>query len=192
MKKRVAIFSGSFNPIHIGHLVLANYVCEADLIDELWFMVTPQNPLKETQELADDLLRLEMVKCAIQGYPKFKLCDLEFKLPRPSYTINTLQELERSYPDYEFSLLIGADNWNKFDQWKDSKLILEHFKLIIYPRMNFEVLPHSLPENVKLIHSPIIEISATELREKIKAGKDYRYFLHPTVHKFIQEHKLYS
>ena len=192
MKKRVAVFSGSFNPIHIGHLALANYVCETNQVDELWFMVTPENPLKSAQILAQDQLRLKMVKIAITGYDKFKLCDLEFSLPRPSYTINTLRELQKSYPEYKFSLLIGADNWNSFHKWKSSEIILRDFDLLIYPRMNHEVNISTLPLNVQLIDSPIIEISATQIREKIKQGKDFRYFLYPSVFEFITKHKLYQ
>lgn len=192
MSKRVAVFSGSFNPIHIGHLALANYVCEADLVDELWFMVTPENPLKQDQLLADDKIRLEMVQLAITGYPKFKLCDLEFKLPRPSYTINTLEALKREYPTYEFSLLIGADNWNSFHKWKDHDRILELVNLLIYPRMDYEVERSSLPSKVKLIDSPIIEISSTLIRQMIEMGKDFRYFLYPSVFEFIQKHRLYQ
>ena len=108
---RVGIFSGSFNPVHIGHLALANYLCEYEGLDEVWFMVTPHNPLKEEKELMDDTFRLELVKLAIESYPKFRASDFEFHLPRPSYTIHTLDELKRTYPHCIFSLIMGADNW---------------------------------------------------------------------------------
>lgn len=191
MTKKVAIFSGSFNPIHIGHLALANYVCEANLVDELWFMVTPQNPLKENKELINESHRLEMVKEAIDGYGKFKACDLEFSLPRPSYTINTLQELKKRYPDTDFSLLIGADNWVYFDMWKNGNEILNEFSLLVYPRMGYNINASKLPLNVKLVDSPILEISATEIRNKIAEGKDYRYFLHHKVFDYIVSNRLY-
>lgn len=191
MTKKVAIFSGSFNPIHIGHLALANYVCEANLVDELWFMVTPQNPLKENKELIDETKRLDMVKKAISGYDKFKACDLEFNLPRPSYTINTLQELKKRYTDIDFSLLIGADNWVYFDMWKNGNEILNEFSLLVYPRMGYNINASKLPLNVKLVDSPILEISATEIRNKIAEGKDYRYFLHHKVFDYIVSNRLY-
>lgn len=192
MTKKVAIFSGSFNPIHIGHLALANYICEAQLVDELWFMVTPQNPLKENKELIDETHRLNMVKKAIDGYEKFKACDLEFSLPRPSYTVNTLQALKNKYQDINFSLLIGADNWANFNQWKNGNDILKHFSLLVYPRMGFDIEVTKLPPNVEQVDSPILEISATEIRDKIAEGKDYRYFLHHKVFDYISEHKLYN
>ena len=191
MRKKVAIFSGSFNPIHIGHLALANYVCEAKLVDELWFMVTPQNPLKENKELINESQRLDMVKKAIAGYDKFKACDLEFTLPRPSYTINTLQELKKRYADIDFSLLIGADNWTSFDQWKNGDDILRAFSLLVYPRMGFNIDSSILPPNVRLVDSPILEISATNIRTKIAEGKDYRYFLHHKVFEYIVSNRLY-
>lgn len=111
---KTGIFGGSFNPIHIGHLALANFLCEYDGLDELWFMVSPQNPFKQNQVLTDDSLRLQMVQAAIAGYARFKACDFEFHLPRPSYTVNTLQKLRETYPDREFVLIIGADNWYWF------------------------------------------------------------------------------
>ncbi len=115
----IGIFSGSFNPVHIGHLALANYLCEYEGLDEVWFMVTPHNPLKEETLLMDDELRLKLVQLAVAGYPKFRASDFEFRLPRPSYTVHTLDSLKQAYPEYTFYLIIGSDNWNLFSQWKE-------------------------------------------------------------------------
>lgn len=184
----IGIFSGSFNPIHIGHLALANYLCEYEGLDELWFMVTPHNPLKEEDELMEDKLRLELVKLAIEGYPKFRASDFEFHLPRPSYTIHTLDELKRAYPEPVFSLIIGADNWTLFSRWYESERLLAENPIIIYPRPGYPVEAASLPENVKLSSSPVFEISSTFIREALKEGKDVRYFLHPAVYERLKKH----
>lgn len=191
MCKKVAIFSGSFNPIHIGHLALANFVVESKVVDELWFMVSPQNPLKETQDLLSDEIRLELVQLAIKGYPKFKASDFEFTLPQPSYTIRTLKALKETYPSYEFHLLIGADNWLIFNQWKDYHHIIANFHLLIYPRLGYDIKKETLPKQLVLVDSPVMEVSSTFIRNSIKQGKDYRYFLHPEVFKYIKEHQLY-
>ena len=126
---RTGIFGGSYNPIHIGHLALANYLCEYGELDELWFMVSPQNPFKaHSSDLWDDNLRLELVRLAVEGYPKLHASDFEFHMPRPSYTVNTLEKLREAYPDREFILIIGADNWLSFPRWKDADIIMKQEK----------------------------------------------------------------
>lgn len=184
-KQKTGIFSGSFNPIHIGHLALANYLCEFEGLDELWFLVSPHNPLKEQADLWPDELRLKLVQLSIEGYPKFRASDFEFHLPRPSYTINTLDELKATYPDREFILIIGSDNWTLFDQWREPERIVSENKLLIYPRPSFDIEKDELPETVRLIHSPMFEISSTFIRQALNAGKDVRYFLHPTTYKWL-------
>lgn len=183
---RVGIFSGSFNPVHIGHLALANYICEYEGLDELWFMVTPHNPLKEEKELMDDTFRLELVKLAIEGYPKFRASDFEFHLPRPSYTIHTLDALKRTYPHCIFSLIIGADNWMLFPRWYESERILAENRIVIYPRPGYPIDAASLPQGVSLSSSPVFEISSTFIRKALDEGKDMRYFLHPAVYERLK------
>lgn len=186
----IGLFCGSFNPIHIGHLALANYLCEYEGLDEVWFMVSPHNPLKEEDILMDDDFRLELVKLAIEGYPKFRASDFEFHLPRPSYTIHTLDCLKRTYPNQDFSLIIGSDNWMLFPRWYESERILAENSVFIYPRLGYPVDVAALPTTVKLASSPVFEISSTFIRKAMEEGKDVRYFLHPVVYKVLLEKKL--
>lgn len=192
MKPRTGIFGGSFNPIHIGHLALANYLCEFGELDEVWFMVSPQNPLKRQEDLLDDESRLKLAFLATKEYEKFRVSEFEFTLPRPSYTVNTLEELRKAYPDREFVLVIGADNWVIFNKWRDYERILAENRILIYPRPGFNIAGEVLPESVKLVHTPLLGISSTFIRESIRQGKDMRYFLHPSVYSQIKENNLYS
>lgn len=187
-KQKTGIFSGSFNPIHIGHLALANYLCEFEGLDELWFMVSPHNPLKEQADLWPNELRLKLVQLSIEGYPKFRASDFEFHLPRPSYTIDTLDKLKATYPDREFFLIIGSDNWMLFDQWREPERIVSENKLLIYPRPGFDIKKDELPDTVRLVHSPTFEISSTFIRQALNEGKDIRYFLHPEAYNLLISH----
>ena len=146
----------------------------------------------ENEVLLDDSLRLQMVEAATAGYPKFKACDFEFHLPRPSYTVDTLRRLREAYPQREFVLIIGADNWTSFDRWKCPEEILSHHPILIYPRSGHPVVTETLPSGVRLINTPLMEISSTFIREAIGQGKDIRFFLHPEVYRFIREHRLYQ
>ena len=185
-KPKIGIFSGSFNPIHIGHLALANYLCEYAGLDEIWFIVSPQNPLKTQDELWSDELRLQLVGLSISDYPRFQVSDFECHLPRPSYSVHTLEKLREAYPEREFHFIIGSDNWARFDRWYQSERIIKENQIIIYPRPGFPVNEEELPETVRLVHSPVFEISSTFIREALDAGKDVRYFLHPKVWEAIK------
>lgn len=178
--KKVGIYSGSFNPIHIGHLALANYLREYESFDEIWFVVSPNNPWKEGEELLPDDFRLQLVEKSIAGYDYFKASDVEFHLPKPSYTVFTLEMLRKKYPDIKFCLIIGADNWVKFDHWKDSSQIIAHHDIYVYPRKGFAISEsQELAENIHIVHSPILEISSTFIRQAMKEGHDIRFFVHP-------------
>jgi len=167
---RIAIFSGSFNPIHNGHLAIAREVLLQGAADELWFLVSPQNPLKKEVDLLPETDRLKMVKIAIDNEPCMKASDFEFLLPRPTYTIHTLESLRTNYPEHAFKLLIGSDNLAIFDQWFEYQKIIDQFGLIVYPRPGFDI--ETLPkfQNTTFISAPLIDLSATAIREKLKKG----------------------
>ncbi len=186
---KTGVFSGSFNPIHIGHLALANYLCEYENLDEIWFMVTPQNPFKQQVDLWDESLRLKLVTLAIKDYPRFKASDFEFHLPRPSYSVHTLEKLRLAFPDRKFHLIIGSDNWLTFEHWYRPEQIIKENAIIVYPRPGYPIPEKTNTHtNVRFVHSPILEISSTFIRKALEEGKDIRYFLHPAVWDFLQKH----
>ncbi|GAB6119190.1 nicotinate (nicotinamide) nucleotide adenylyltransferase [Dysgonomonas termitidis] len=189
----IGIFSGSFNPIHIGHLILANYIVEFTEIEEVWFLVSPQNPLKSENELSDEHIRLEMTELALAKYTKLKASDFEFSMPTPSYTVNTLDALRNEYPGYNFTLIIGADNWNVFESWREYDKILENYKIRVYPRLGHRItIPTKLRDKVEALDSPIIEISSTFIRDSIAEGKDVRAFLPDDIYDYILNKGLYK
>ena len=190
---RVGLFGGSFNPIHNAHIALASTICEQARLDEVWFMVSPQNPLKQAQDLLDENERYEMVKLALESQAKvLKASNYEFHLERPSYTWKTLRALKLDFPQHEFSLIIGGDNWVRFPRWAHNEEILANHHIYIYPREDSEIDEATLPENVHLIHTPKINITSTMLREMVRNGKDISAFVPNAVAKAIADKRYYA
>lgn len=190
-KEKIGLYFGSFNPIHNGHLTLADYILKNTELEKIWFVVSPQNPLKSLSSLLDNKTRLDLVKLAIEGNDNFIASDVEFSLSYPSYTINTLNYLSQTYPEKEFALIIGQDNLVNFHKWKDNQKILDQYHIFVYPRENCEYSPLQDNNHIHLIDSPLINISATYIREKIKNNKDIRYLLPEKVRKEIETQGLY-
>ncbi len=192
--KSIGLFFGSFNPIHLGHTQLAEYIFEYSGVDEIWYIVSPRNPLKEQSELIDEHLRFRLIEMATEGKDYLKVSDIEFNMPKPSYTINTLQALSEKYPEDNFILLIGSDNMQIFDQWKDYQTILNEYSILVYPRKDFDYEPFEeiYPDMQILEEAPFFEISSTDIRELIKNNQDASQWLHPDVYQFIKENSLYK
>ncbi|OBW40547.1 Nicotinate-nucleotide adenylyltransferase [Chryseobacterium sp. MOF25P] len=193
--KKIGLFFGSFNPIHIGHLILANYILENSDMNELWFVVSPQNPFKEKKSLLKDHNRLDMVELAIKNYPDMRASNVEFSLPTPSYTIDTLTYLKEKHPDYSFSLIMGEDNLGSLHKWKNSDLLIKNHHIIVYPRVfegdkkDSKYINH---ENISLVKAPVIELSATEIRNMIQQGKNVRPMLPPEVFEYLDGSSFYK
>lgn len=168
---KVGIYGGSFNPIHNGHIALAEAFLRQAELDEVWFMVSPQNPLKANARLLDDKIRFKMVQKVLRHKRNLIACDYEFHLPKPSYTWDTLQRLSNDFPQHQFTLLIGSDNWTAFDRWYHHEDILQNYKIVIYPRLGDEIDKNELPNSVSLLNAEFINISSTEIRERIVNGK---------------------
>ena len=191
---RIGIFGGSFDPIHIGHAIIAQHIISCGAVDRLWFMVSPVNPLKvgKMRQVADtDRLRMvEMVSHPMDGV---ETSAFEFTMPRPSYTIDTLNALQAKFPDDDFYLVIGGDNWEVFSKWRNSDEILARYHLLVYPRLGYQVnIPDELKERVILVDAPIIELSSTEIRERLAKGQSVRYYVPDEVLGYIERHDLYS
>ena len=183
--KKVGIFGGSFNPIHTGHIALAKSLCEKAGLDEVWFMVSPMNPFKKTAtDLLDDHLRLEMVEKALEKEPQLKACDYEFRLPKPSYTWHTLQAISQEFTDIEFTLLIGGDNWAAFDKWYHHEDILAHYPIVVYPRQGSSV--GEVPGGVTIVATPLLNISSTEIRQRIKEGKSIKGMVPESIEELVK------
>ncbi|MBK6523774.1 MAG: nicotinate-nucleotide adenylyltransferase [Bacteroidia bacterium] len=189
---RVGLFFGSFNPVHVGHLVIANYMASFTELDEVWFVVSPQNPLKEKSTLLNENDRLHLVKLALDLHPKIKASDIEFKLAQPSYTINTLAHLNEKFPQHEFCLIMGSDNLSGFKKWKNYEEILRRFKIFVYPRPEKTETEFDKHPSVTFVNAPLMEISSTFIRKAIREKKDARFYLHHKVWEYIDEMNYYK
>lgn len=173
----IGLFGGSFNPIHNGHVSLAKALLREAALDEVWFMVSPQNPLKTDQRLLDDGKRLQLVRAALEGEPHLVACDFEFGLSKPSYTWNTLEALKQQFPDHRFTLLIGGDNWADFRKWYRYEDILRNYAIVVYPRSGADtVIGDDIPEttDIRIVNTPLLDISSTMIRERLKRGESIR------------------
>ena len=186
----IGLFFGSFNPIHVGHMVLANYMASFTDLEQVWFVVSPHNPLKEKSSLLDQNQRLHMVNLAIGDNDKLKSSNIEFGLSQPSYTINTLAHLKEKYPKHQFSLIMGEDNLESFTKWKNYQEILKNHKLYVYPRPNSEEL--KTHPNVIITEAPLMEISSTMIRKAIKDKKDVSFFVPQAVWQYLDEMSFYK
>ncbi|MBT3646828.1 MAG: nicotinate-nucleotide adenylyltransferase [Flavobacteriales bacterium] len=201
MSKRVGLYFGTFNPIHVGHLIISNHMAQHASLDQVWFVVSPQNPLKPKASLLADYHRLTLVRIAIEDNNKLGVSNIEFDLPQPSYTIHTLVSLAERFPDHDFSIIMGEDNLNTFQKWKNYEQILEDYNLLVYPRVESDenlTVNTSAPSEfldhpkVTLIDAPLMKISASFIRKSIKEGKDVRYLLTEPVSKYIEEMHFYK
>ena len=190
--RKIGIFGGSFNPIHVGHALIASYVVENSELDSLWLMVSPQNPLKEGKGMMSDYHRLRMSELVSRRLQNVITSAFEFDLPKPSYTIDTLNALQEKFPDDEFYLVIGADNWCLFDKWKAGDEIIEKYHILIYPRRGYEInIPEQYSSKVSIVEAPLIEISSTQIRERLSQMKDITFYVPEDVEKYIVMNKLY-
>ena len=184
---RIAVFGGSFNPIHTGHAIIASTTAQSGLVDEVWIMVSPQNPLKADKTLMPEEERLRLARMVASECPGVKASDFEFTLPRPSYTYNTLCHLRQKWPEHDFTLLIGSDNWNLFHRWKDWKRIIDEFGVIIYQRPDAKADP-PFPERVELMEDvPMMMVSSTLIRRLMAEGRDFRFLVPDIIYKELKE-----
>ncbi|MFV5685182.1 nicotinate (nicotinamide) nucleotide adenylyltransferase [Flavobacterium sp. GB2R13] len=191
---KIGLYFGTFNPIHVGHLIIANHMAEHANLDQVWMVVTPHNPLKKKSTLLDDYHRLQMVYLATEGFPKIKPSDIEFKLSQPNYTVNTLVHLQEKFPSYEFSLIMGEDNLKSLHKWKNYEAILAHHEIYVYPRLSTEAenLMFKNHSKIHMIDAPVVEISSTFIRDNIKKGKNVQPLLPSKVWEYIDHNNFYK
>lgn len=191
---KVGLYFGTFNPIHAGHLIIANHMAEYSDLDQVWLVVTPHNPHKKKSTLLDDHHRLQMVFLATENYTKLKPSDIEFRLPQPNYTVHTLAHLQEKFPTYEFSLIMGEDNLNSLHKWKNYEVIIQNHDIYVYPRLNSGEANPELTANARIHHinAPILELSSTFIRNSIKDGKNVRPLLPANVWEYVEHNLFYT
>ncbi len=188
----IGLFFGTFNPVHIGHLILGEYLTENYDLDELWYVLSPQSPYKKNIKIADDRLRLHMLELALQNHSKLKATDIEFSLPKPSYTATTLKALSRKYPLHQFFLVMGADNLETLPNWFDYQDTISEYPVLAFPRPHFHPKPENLKNCEYLTHAPLLEVSSTYIRESLKIGRNVQFLLENEVYHFIEKSGLYK
>ena len=187
----IGLFFGSFNPIHIGHLIIANHVLNETSLNKIWFVVSPQNPFKESKNLLNEFDRLHLVRLATENDNRIKCSDIEFSLPKPSYSSNTLTFLSEKHPDLRFSIIMGSDSYQNLDKWKNFKAIIDNYDIYVYKRKDHEIKLTTGKEPI-ILNAPLIEISASQIREYIKSGKSIRYLVPEIVREEIETRKFYK
>lgn len=190
LEETIGIMGGSFNPVHMGHMMLAQYLREWGLVDKVWLTLSPRNPLKSAVDLMPDMKRLAMLHRATKDIKGIETCDIELSMPRPSYTIDTLDTLAHRYPSKKFRLIIGSDNWAIFTKWKDWELILDRYGVIVYPRLGYPV-NDKYADGMEYVEAPVLDISSTFIRNAVARDRDVSFFLPPGVYKYIIDNKLY-
>lgn len=188
---RVGLFFGSFNPVHIGHMAIANYMAEFTAIDELWFVVSPMNPFKKEEKLLNAYDRIELLNLAIGGDNRFRICDVELTMPKPSYTFDTLTRLGTIYPDHRFYIIMGSDNLKSLHQWKNSAEIISRYPILVYPRPGFSEKPEYPEGKTEWVEAPMMDISSTFIRDSVKAGKNMKFFLPGNVWETVDQMNYY-
>ena len=188
---KIGLYFGSFNPIHTGHCIIASHICDNTEIDQVWFVVSPQNPFKPSGSLLNEYHRLHLVNLAIDQDNRLMASDIEFRLPKPSYTVDTLTYLKEKYPSGDFSIIIGSDSYLNLHKWKNADLIMSNYELYVYPRPGFDVID-KLPGNIRLVKAPLLDISSTEIRAAVKAKKSIRYLVPDKVKEEIEKTGYYS
>ena len=188
---KIGLYFGSFNPIHVGHLIIANHILNETDLDKIWFVVSPLNPFKESDNLLNEYDRLHLVQKAIESDNRLKASDIEFSLPRPSYTVHTLAYLKEKYPTHSFSIIMGSDSFQNLGKWKNADVIIRENPVIVYKRPGFEV-DNTLNAQLTIMNAPLLEISATHIRELIRSGKSIKFLVPPSVDKEILASGLYK
>lgn len=181
---KVGLYFGSFNPIHVGHLIIANHILNESELEMIWFIISPLNPFKDTQNLMHEYDRLHLVKKAIEDDPRLKASDIEFSLPKPSYTVHTLTYLKERYPENSFFIIMGSDGFQNLDKWKNYEVIIKDYPIIIYKRPGFDV-NNKLNANITIMKAPLLEISSTHIRGLIRAGKSIKYLVPSSIEEEI-------
>ena len=187
----IGLYFGSFNPIHIGHLIIANHVLNETSINKIWFIVSPQNPFKESKTLLNEFDRLHLVRLATQDDNRIKCSDIEFNLPKPSYTSNTLTFLSEKYPEHQFSIIMGSDSYQNLDKWKNYETIINNYSIYVYKREGYEI-KKTFDKEAVVLNAPIIQISASQIREHIRSAKSIRYLVPEIVREEIESRKFYK
>jgi nicotinate-nucleotide adenylyltransferase len=192
--KKIGLYFGSFNPIHVGHLIIADYFSQQNLFDEVWLVVSPHNPLKDPSDLASVDHRLEMARIATADHSALKVCDIETRLPSPSFTVNTMKALQEQYPEVQWSVIIGEDSLVHFDKWKDYQWLMETFSFFVFPRVLSDeerdiIKAKNFP--VQMVNAPLIEVSSTSIRQKLRSGTSIKYLVTNVVENYLSQHQLY-